>query len=177
MRAWLIWFIVVGSAAAGALSELYLFRMVTPPDASSAALGGLWVAMPYLAAVGLAFLARRHQAALITLLIVVLLAGIVGVSLLEASATAHEESRRQSATAVMPGEDPNSGPAAMRKSGAEMGEAITGVFAILLVVVLPPVQLAGVVIPGSVAWVISAAVRRARADAESDGARRGDALD
>jgi hypothetical protein len=134
--------------------------MVNPPDPSSALLGGLWVAMPHLAAAGLAYLGRRHPAALVTLLVCLVGAAVVGVFLLDASATAHEESRRQVATAVLPGEDPNSGPAGMRKSGAETGEAATGAFAILLVVVLPPVQLAAVVIPAAIAWGVSALARR-----------------
>ena len=160
MRNWLIGVIVVGAAVAAALSEVCVFRMVTPPDASSAVLGGLWVAMPFLAAVGLAFLVRRHRAALVTLLVCLAGAAVVGVSLLDASATAHEVSRQQAATAVLPGEDPSHGPAAMRKSGADLGEAATGVFGILLVVVLPPVQLAALVIPVAVAWGVSALGRR-----------------
>ena len=166
MRPWLVWLIVVGSAVAVTLSEVCVFRMVTPPDPSSAILGGVWVAMPYLAAVGLALLVRRHRAALVTLLVCLAGAAVVGVYLLDASATAHEVSRQQVATAVLPGEDPSHGPAGMRKSGAEMGEAVTGVFAILLVVVLPPVQLAAVMIPAAIAWGVSALARQPRAAAD-----------
>jgi uncharacterized membrane protein YeiB len=164
VRPWFIWVIVVGSAVAATLSEVCVFRMVAPPDASSAVLGGLWVAMPYLAAVGLAFLIRRHPAALITLLVALVLAAVVGVFLLDASATAREDARRQAATAVLPGEDPSHGPGGMRKAGADMGEAVTGVFSILLVVVLPPMQLAAVVLPAAVAWGVSALARRPRPD-------------
>jgi hypothetical protein len=46
--------------------------------------------------------------------------------------------------------------AAMRKSGAEIGRSITGVFSVLLAVFVPPVQLGVVVVPTVIAWVVSA---------------------
>ena len=161
----LVGLIVMGSAVAGAASEVILFRMVQPPDASAAALAGLWIASPYLMAAGLALLARRHGAALVTLLVALIVVGTVGVSLLNASATQQEVARQQAATAVLPGEDPSHGPGGMRKAGADMGEFIGDAFSILLVVVLVPVQLAVVGIPAAVAFGVSAWRRAAEREA------------
>src|SRR5690242_16809749 len=99
---WLVGLVVLGSAVAGALSEVLLFRMFEPPDATAAVLVGAWVALPFLAAAGMALIVRRHPAALVTLLVALLVAGKVGVSLLDASATQYEVARQQAATAVGP---------------------------------------------------------------------------
>jgi hypothetical protein len=163
VRPWLVWLIVVGSAVACTLSEIYLFKMVSPPDVQSALLGGLWIAMPFLLAAGLALLARRHRAALITLLVCSILSGVVGVYLLEAAAAERERSRQELATAVLPGEDPNRGAGGKRKAGAEIADTITSVFALFLAVVLPPIQVGAVAVPAGIAWAISAAVRANRA--------------
>jgi hypothetical protein len=56
----------------------------------------------------------------------------------------------------------------MRKAGAEAGAAISGVFSILLLVVVPPIQLAAVVIPTAVGYGISALVRIRRKDPEEE---------
>ena len=68
MRQSLVWAVLIASAAACALSEAIVFQSTSPPDATAAALGGLWIAMPFLAAAGLAVLLRRHTAALVTLI-------------------------------------------------------------------------------------------------------------
>jgi hypothetical protein len=68
MRPWLTGAVLLGSAVAGILTAVILFRMVCPPDATSAVLSGRWVAMPYLGAAGLAVQLRRHAAALVVLL-------------------------------------------------------------------------------------------------------------
>jgi len=158
--------IVLGSALAGALSEVLLFRMFDPPDATAAFLGGAWVVMPFAAAAGMALIVRRHPAALVTLLVALLVAGGVGVSLLDASATQYEAARQQAATAVGPGEDPSHGPAGMRKAGADMGVFVGGAFAGALVVVLPAAQLVGLVIPAGIAFGISTWAR-SRAEARA----------
>jgi hypothetical protein len=162
MRPWLVGAIVLGSAVAGTLTVLIVFRMVRPPDATAATLGALWVAMPYLAAAGLAVLRRRHTGALIALLIALLVAGLVGVSLFDSAATQQEIARKQAENAVLPGEDPQHGPAAMRRAGAEMGVAVGGVFSITLAVVLPPLQLAAVAIAAGIGYGVSAWLRRRR---------------
>jgi hypothetical protein len=160
MRPWLVGAIVLGSAVAGTLTELIVFRMVRPPDSTAAILGALWVAMPYLAAAGLAVLFRRHTAALIALLIALLVAAPVGMFLFDASATQQEIARRQAENAVLPGEDPAHGPAAMRKAGADMGVAAGGVFSILLAVMLPPLQLAAVAVAAGIGYGVGACLRR-----------------
>jgi hypothetical protein len=88
------------------------------------------------------------------------------VSLLNSSATQYEAARQQAATAVGPGEDPSHGPAGMRKAGADMGVFVGGAFASALVVVLPPVQLVGLVIPAGIAFGISTWAR-SRAEARA----------
>ena len=155
MRPGLVGLIVIGAGIAAALSEILLFRMVRPPDATSAVLGGLWVALPYLAAAGLAVLLRRHAAALVVLLVALLIAAPVGLSLLNASATQQQTAEQQVRDAVQPGEDPEHGPAGMRKAGADMGAAVSSVFSILFAVVIPPVQLAAVLIPALIAFGVS----------------------
>jgi hypothetical protein len=166
---WLVSFVVLGSVVAGTLSDVMLFRMFVPPDAVAAFLVGSWVALPFLVAAGMAFIVRRHPAALITLLVTLLIAGGVGVSLLDASATRHEAARQEAATAVQPGEDPDHGPAAMRKAGADMGVFFGGAFAIALVFVVPPVQLVGIVIPAGIAFGISTWTRSRVESRVSDG--------
>jgi hypothetical protein len=163
MRPGLAGLIVVGAAIAAAVTEVIVFRVVNPPDGASALLGGLWVAMPYLAAAGLALLVRRHHAALITLLVALLVAAGVGLPLLGNAATQQAAAERQVQTAVQPGEDPHSGPAAMRKSGAEIGQSITSVFSVLLAVFVPPIQLGVVLVPTVIAWAVSA-LRRGSAE-------------
>jgi len=174
MQPWPIGLIVVGSAIAATLSEVMLFRMYAPPDAMAAFLVGSWVAMPYLAAVGMMLIVRRHPAALVTLLVTLLLAGGVGVSLLDASATRQEIARQEAESAVEPGEDPDHGPAAMRKAGADMGVFLGGAFGTLLVAVLSPVQFVAIVVATGVAFAISASAR-GRARSPRQGGQYGNA--
>jgi multisubunit Na+/H+ antiporter MnhG subunit len=89
-------------------------------------------------------------------LVALFIAAPVGLSLLNASATQQEIAEQQVRDAVQPGEDPDHGPAGMRKAGADMGAAVSSVFSILFVVVLPPVQLAAVLIPAVIAFGVSA---------------------
>jgi hypothetical protein len=59
----------------------------------------------------------------------------------------------------------------MRKSGADMGASITGVFSILICVVVPPAQLAAVIIPSTIAFAVSSVRRRREVELESEGGR------
>jgi hypothetical protein len=177
MRAGLVGVIVVGSGIAAAVSELFLLRIVQPPYDASALLGGLWVAMPYLASVALALLMRRHYTPQLVLLVAFLVATAAGLSFLGNAAAQRELSRYESVTAVFPGEDPTRGPAAMRKTSAEVNEAFTGVFSVLLLALVPPVQLALVLVPTLIARGVVALARpqagasdhRSPASARSDG--------
>ena len=160
MRPWLVGTILLSSATAGILTELSLFRMFQPPDQTSAILSGTWVAIPYLAAAGLAFLLRRNTVGLVVILIALLITAFVGVSLFDTSTTQQQIAEQQARDIVLPGEDANSGPGGMRKAGADSGVAIGGAFSILLVVVLPPVQFAAVVIPAVIGYGISVWLRQ-----------------
>jgi hypothetical protein len=155
VRAWLVGAIVLTAAVAAVLTEMHVLRMARPPDATAAVLGGGWVALPYLVAAGLAIAVRRHAHALVALLVTLLAAAVVGVFLFDTSATAMETARRQAATAVLPGEDPSSGGAGMRKAGADAGVTITGVFSILVAVVVPPAQLAAILVAAGVGAFVS----------------------
>jgi hypothetical protein len=148
--------LLFGAGIAATLTEVIVFRTASPPDGASALIGGLWVAMPYLAAAGLAFLARRHHAALVVLLVALLVAAGFGLPLLGNAAAQQADAEQQVKTAVQPGEGPHSGPAAMRKSGAEVGQRITSIFSILLAVFVPPIQLGVVLVPTAIAWAVSA---------------------
>jgi hypothetical protein len=156
MRTGLVGLIVVAAGIAAALTEIIVFSVVHPPDEFWALQGGLWVAMPYLAAVGLALLLRRHHAPLIVLLVALLVAAGLGLPLFANSAGQHAAAEQQVKTAVLPGEDPSRGPAGMRKSGAEASAAITWGVSVVLAVVLPPVQLALVVIPTAIGYLVYA---------------------
>jgi hypothetical protein len=137
--------------------------MVKPTDETAFVLGGLWILMPYLTALVLTGLCRRYRGVLITLLVALVIVTFVGVSMYQSSAAAHVDARHQPEPAIRPGEDPNSAPAALRKSaaetmrkaGAEIGAGISNVFSILLAVVLPPVQSVGVAVPTLIAYVAS----------------------
>lgn len=160
MRQGLVWAILIGSAVAGILSEVMLFRMLSPPDAEAAFLAGAWIAMPFLGTMGMMMLIRRNNAALIVMLVALVLASFVGVSILNSAVEARIESQKQVREAVGPGEDPNSGPAGMRKTGADVGATISDVFSVAVVVFIPPLQLVAVVIPTLIGYGVSALVRR-----------------
>jgi hypothetical protein len=121
--------------------------------------------MPCVTALLAAGLWRRYRGVLITLLIALAFATFVGVSFYQSSAAAHADARRQQETAVQPSEDPNSGPTAMRKSGADVGVFFSDVFSILFAVVIPPVQFVCVVLPTLIAYAISR--KKVNRDAES----------
>ena len=148
--------IIIIAAAAAVASVALIFQAVRPPDTTSAVLGGLWIALPYLAAIGLALLLRRRTAAQVALVSGLALVAPIGIYLLKATADQQVKARQDVANAVGPGEDPHRGAAGMRKAGAEMGEAAGGLFSILLAVVLPPVQLAVVLLTGGVGLAVSA---------------------
>lgn len=151
----LFWLILVGSAVACAATETLVFLVAQPPDATAAFLGGLWMAMPYLLACGMAYFYRRHLPALTALAICFLLVALGGVSITASATAQQKQAERDVKNAVLPGEDPNSGPGAMRKSGAEFGAAIGFGVMILLGVFLPPIQSAVVVIPPVIVRLVS----------------------
>jgi hypothetical protein len=157
MQKRLVWAIIIGSAVAGAATEALVFRFARPPDATAAVLGGLWLAMPYLAAALLACLCRRLRTTLVVLAVLLALAAFVGISFTYSAVSQQAVADQQVKDAVQPGEDPNHGPAAMRKSGAEMGAAIGFGFLIVLAVVVPPVQTAVIAIPTIILGVINRA--------------------
>src|SRR5262245_24623121 len=107
----MLWAILIVSAVAAVLSEVILFRIFAPPDATAAFLGGAWVAMPFLSAAGLAAVVRRRRGAIATELVALMLASVVGVSMLNNMAVHQRAAQQQVRDAVQPGEDPNSGPA------------------------------------------------------------------
>jgi hypothetical protein len=160
MRTWLLGTIGIAAVVAGVLSIVFVFSMVEPPDATAYLLGGLWLTMPYLAALYLAVRMRRIPGALTILLIALLVTSAVGVWLYHASAAQYAISQQQVKTAVLPGEDPNSGPGGMRKSGAEMGAAVSGVFSILLAVIVPPSQLIGILLPTILSYLFFSNTQR-----------------
>jgi hypothetical protein len=159
VRASLVVTNLVGAAVGFVWVEILLYRLDTSPDVESAVLGALWLGFPYLAAAALAGLARRHGAAQVTLLVTLVVAGGIGLYLLTVATVEHERSHHEVVTAVHPGEDPHRGAAGMRKSGAEMSEFFTGALSLFLCVVVPPVQLAAIVVPTLIAWVVSALAR------------------
>jgi hypothetical protein len=159
MRLGLAGWIVIGACVATAISELILFLTFNPPR-EGVPLATLWVAMPYLATAGLALLLRRHHTALMVLLVSSVLAAGAGLSVLAKIGAANADAQQQVRDAVQPGEDPSSGGAGKRKAGAEIGADITWLFSVLLLVVVPPVQLAMVVIPTVIGYVVSAVSRR-----------------
>jgi len=163
MRPWLIGAIALGAIIAGTLTELIILRMVNMPDATAISFATLWINMPYLGAIVLAALFRRNKAILIVLLVCVLIVSFVGVSLFDASATQQENARKQADNAILPGEDPNHGPAGMRKANADAGVVVGGFFSILLVVALPPIQLAALTIPTVIGYGLSVLFRRKEA--------------
>lgn len=162
--------LLLGSLLVGVLSEVFVARMVHPPDEAAAFLGGLWIAMPFLATALLTLLIRRHSGALTVLLIVFLIAGGIGLEMYFNAASIHSQAREEVRTAVLPGEDPSHGPAAMRKTGADVGAFVTDVFSILLCVIVPPVQLGFVLFPSLIAYAVS---RRRRGKEEVPAQRPG----
>jgi hypothetical protein len=166
MQRQLVGAVLLGSAAAAAASEVILFWMFSPPDASAALLAGAWVAMPYLAAALLAALFRRTTAVLTVLLVSLIAAGSVGGYMLAASGVQLAEAERQARDAVLPGEDPTRGPAAMRKSGADAGVTLSGALSAVVVLVVPPAQSLAVVFPTLIGFGVAARARRRTAEPE-----------
>jgi hypothetical protein len=163
MRSGLLTAIGLVAAVGGILSLVFVFSMVKLADETAYVLGSLWILLPYLTTLFAAGLFRRNRTVLLTLFVALVPVTFVGVSFYQSSAAQHAQSRRLVETAVDPGEDPNSAPAAlrmsgaeiMRKAGAEIGEDISNLFSILIVVVIPPVQFVGVVLPTLIAYAVS----------------------
>ena len=134
-------------------------RAFSPPDSSAVGLLIVWLGGPFLLAVVLAVVLRRHRAALWTLLATVVLAGAVGTSVYDSVAGGVLQARREAETAVLPGEDPKSGPAAKRKTGADLGSFFADVFGIVVLVVVPPVQAFAVATAGGIGYALSVWLR------------------
>lgn len=160
MREGLVGVVLAVSAAAAAFTVHTVLRIAKPPDETAAVLGVLWLAMPYLAAAGLALLVRRHVPPLAVLLVALLAASIVGSYLFDTAASQQLAAETLARTTVLPGEDPDRGPAGTRHASAELGADIGGVFSILICVVLPPVQLVAVVLPTLIAYAITVGLGR-----------------
>lgn len=147
-----------------ALAVLFVSRAFPPPDSSAAALAVGWLGGPYLLAVVLAVVLRRHPTALWALLATVVLAGLIGAVLCAEIADTVVAARREAETAVLPGEDPDRGPGGMRKTGADLGSFVTDVFGVVVLVVVPPVQALAVAVAAGVGYTLSV-WRRGRAEA------------
>jgi hypothetical protein len=146
-----------------ALAVLFVSRAFPPPDSTAAALAVGWLGGPYLLAGVLALLLRRHSTALGALLATVVLAGAVGAVVYDSIASGVIKARREAETAVLPGEDPNHGPAGMRRAGADLGSFVTDVFGVAVLVVVPPVQAFAVAVAGGIGYALSV-WRRGRAE-------------
>ncbi len=155
MRRPLLWATLLIALASAALAVVFVSRAFPPPDASAAAMGVAWLGGPFLLAAVLAVVLRRRSTALGVLLGVVALAGTVGAVFYAGVADGVVEARRQVETAVLPGEDPNSGPAAMRKTGADAGAFFSQLFGVAVLVVVPPVQAFAVALAGGVGYAAS----------------------
>ncbi len=94
---------LLASAVGCALAELFFVRTGHPPDVISAALAALWLAMPYLGAIGLAAVSRKHTPALATLLVALLATSTVALLLYHASATQQETAEQQAGEATRRG--------------------------------------------------------------------------
>ena len=106
---WLVGSLCWGSRSQAPSPRSCCFGCLTRRTRRRPSWAAAWVALPFLVAAGMALVVRRHPAALVTLLITLLVAGGIGVSLLNSSATQYEAARQQAATAVGPGEDPGRG--------------------------------------------------------------------
>jgi hypothetical protein len=160
----LLWATLLIALASAAVAVVIVGHVFPPPDATAAALGVAWLGGPYLLAAGLAVLLRRRAAVLVALLVTVALAGTVGAMFYDGVAGGVAEARRQAETAVLPGEDPPRAPAAMRKSGADLGQFFAEAFGVVVLAVVPPVQALAVALAGGVGYAVSV-WRRGRADA------------
>jgi hypothetical protein len=160
----LLWAVLLAALVSTALAVLFVSRAFPPPDSTAAALEVGWLGGPYLLAVMLAVVLRRHSTALWVLLATVLLAGLVGAVLCAEIADTVVAARRQAETAVLPGEDPDRGPGGMRRAGAELGSDVTDLFGVAALVVIPPVQALAVAAAAGVGYAVSV-WRRGRAEA------------
>jgi hypothetical protein len=159
----LLWAVLLAALVATALAVLFVSRAFPPPDSTAAALGVGWLGGPYLLAVVLAVVLRRHPTALWVLLATVVLAGAVGAVLCAEVADAVVTARREAEAAVLPGEDPSRGAAGKRKAGADLGSFVADVFGVAVLVVIPPVQALAVASAAGVGYALSV-WRRGRAE-------------
>jgi hypothetical protein len=171
----LLWATLLAALVSTVFAVLFVSRAFPPPDSTAAALGVAWLGGPFLLAVILAVILRRHSAALWALLVTVALAGTVGAVLYDSVASGALKARREAETAVLPGEDPHSGPGGMRKAGADFGAFVTDVVGVAVLVVVPPVQALAVAAAAGIGYALSAwrqgraEVRQVRVAEHTDG--------
>ncbi|HET6576250.1 MAG TPA: hypothetical protein VFG68_21795 [Fimbriiglobus sp.] len=164
MHRQLLWAVLLVALASAFLSLGFVWRAFPPSDASSVALAVGWVGGPFVLAAVLAVVFRRRSAVLTALLAVVAVGGAVGTVLFAQVADAVVTARRDVERAVLPGEDPTRGPAAMRKTGADIGSDLTELFAVTVGLVVPPVQTVAVALAAGIGFALSAWLRH-RAEA------------
>ncbi|MDB5307546.1 MAG: hypothetical protein JWO38_1748 [Gemmataceae bacterium] len=163
--------ILLASVIAGTLSEIALYRISRLTDLWPQILGWVWVAMPYLVAVGLAFLLRRNTVGLVVLLIALLLVAPVGVFLLDDSVTQQAIAEQQARDSgrrvwmVKAGPDGADGP--------DEGVPMHRMFSKLWFSILPTYQLAAVVIPTGIGYGFSVWLRWRQGRAGDRPANRG----
>jgi phosphotransferase system glucose/maltose/N-acetylglucosamine-specific IIC component len=142
----------IGSAVAAVLT---LLPVVDPPDTTAATLGVIWIGLPSLLAIGLAVLGCRRRGLLVALLMALALTAVPGLYLYGQVVTEVSTARQEAATAVQPGEDPDRGPAGMRKAGADMGVFVTDGISLFVLAIVPPAQLVVVAIAAGVGALVS----------------------
>src|SRR5690606_12512950 len=94
--------------------------------------------------------------------------GAVGGSVYESVSSAILRARHEVETAVLPGENPNSGPGGMRRAGADLGAFVSDVIGVAVLVVIPPAQALAVAVASGVGYMLSVWMR-GRAEARRVG--------
>ena len=160
MRRGLFLVTVIGSAVAAVATEAILTRLLHQVDGSLAMLACAWAGLPYILAALLAYVRRTRTAQLAAVLVALALSAFVGLSLFGNALVMTEKSDRDVSHAVLPGEDPSHGPAAMRKTGADAGQAIGRVVSAGLIALVPLAQLLVIAVASIAGYIVSAVTRR-----------------
>ena len=147
---------MIASAIATTIAAFLVIRAFPPPDSTAVVLGLAWVGGPFFLASVLALAFSRWRPVTLALLTAVALAGVAGTAIYLWVSFEVTSARQEVATAVLPGEDPSRGPAAMRKSGAEMGSFLTDLFGVAALVVVPPLQVLSVIVATGIGFALSA---------------------
>ena len=152
MRQWLVGAILLAIVIAATLSEIFLFRMFHPENASEGIIAAAWVALPYLVAAVLVGLVRRSQATLIVLLCCLLTASAIGIPILNNVATQQVALEQDARDAEQPGNK-------ARNGWEGFSLFFGGIFAIAAVLILVPVQVAAILFPTVIAYGVAYAQR------------------